>query len=33
MLEEDNIRQQIEALQEAAELEKKVLTLWERLEL
>jgi len=33
MLEDENIRQQIEALQQAAELEKKVLGLWERLEI
>jgi hypothetical protein len=32
MLEDENIRQQIEALRQAAELEKKVLKLWERLE-
>ncbi len=33
MLEEDNVRQQIEALQQAAELEEKVLKLWERLQI
>jgi hypothetical protein len=33
MLEEENIRQQIETLRKAAELEKKVLGLWERLKL
>jgi len=33
MLQDENIRQQIEALEQAVELEKKVLTLWERLEI
>jgi hypothetical protein len=33
MLEEENIRQQIEVLQQAAELEKKILGLWERLQM
>ena len=33
MLEEENVRHQIEALQEAVELEKKVLKLWERVEI
>jgi hypothetical protein len=33
MLEEENLQQQIEALKQAAELEKKVLRLWDRLKL
>jgi len=33
MLEEDNVRKQIEALEQAVELEKKVLKLWDRLEI
>jgi hypothetical protein len=33
MLEEENLQHQIEALQQAAELEKKVLGLWDRLEI